>query len=403
MRIRFSKVALTVGISLALVFTFSCSSDEDVPNGGGDNGSVSSSSSKKASSSSNAIEQKDYCVYSEIQQCYFGPYSVCPGVGGTLSNSCPYGSSSSVAGSSSSQGGGSSSSQGDKSSSSSAGREYDYCVFISDRMCLMGPMSDCPPGGTLSNSCPYSSSSSVEVSSSSVVSSSSSPSSSSVASSSSSRPSSSSVASSSSISIIYGTPVTYNGETYETVVIGTQTWFKRNLNYNVSGSKCYNNIEANCTKYGRLYDWATAMGFDATCNSSTCASLVQTKHKGICPQGWHIPSDADWSTLMKFVNPDCSNNINCDGAGTKLKATSGWNSYEYVPVGTDNYGFSALPGGLGYSDGSFFDVGNYGSWWSASEYDSDSAYRRIMRYNDDHARWLSIDKTYLYSVRCLQD
>jgi len=203
---------------------------------------------------------------------------------------------------------------------------YGYCVFISDKICLKGPLTSCSTGGTLSNSCPYSSSSAV--------------------------PSSSSAPTQSGI--IKGTPVYYEGETYLTVVIGTQTWMASNLNYDAPGSKCNN-----CATYGRLYDWATAMG----CNSTSCSGQIKTKHQGICPDGWHIPSNADWNVLMKTVNPSCSDNSYCAGAGTKLKAREGWNSYSGVPAGTDDFGFSALPGGLGYSNGSFGNVGYGGFWW----------------------------------------
>jgi uncharacterized protein (TIGR02145 family) len=82
-----------------------------------------------------------------------------------------------------------------------------------------------------------------------------------------------------------------------------------------------------------------------------------------------------------------------------LKATSGWSS---GGNGTDQYGFSALPGGIGYSDGSFSIVGSYGYWWSASEGNSDYAYNRDMYYGD-LALWISINKGGLFSVRCVQD
>jgi uncharacterized protein (TIGR02145 family) len=178
----------------------------------------------------------------------------------------------------------------------------------------------------------------------------------------------------------------------------------RNLNYAVSGSKCYNKSPANCDIYGMLYNWATAMALPSNCNSITCSYQVGTKHKGVCPSGWHIPSNADWNVLMKFVNPSCSNNDTCAGAGTKLKATSGWNSYSNVPAGTDEFGFSALPGGGGgLSDGDFSDAGYHGYWWSSSEYGSRGAYRRYMRYSDEHVFYYDFDKSNLFSVRCLQD
>jgi uncharacterized protein (TIGR02145 family) len=269
-----------------------------------------------------------------------------------------------------------------------------------------------------SSSVVLSSSSVVEPSSSSMQSSSSSvmPSSSSLAqsssstavSSSSSLPSSSSVApivpSSSSVAptqtgIIRGTPVNYEGENYETVVIGSQTWMARNLNYNVSGSKCGNGStlsSANtttCDTYGRLYDWVTAMKLPASCNTSSCASQVGTKHRGICPSGWHIPSDAEWTTLTNFVG-------GLSTAGKYLKATSGWNGNDN---GEDKFGFSALPGGNGSSGGSFYDVGYNGLWWSASEYDSYYAYSRYMSYDNESVAYNYDSKLSMFSVRCLQD
>ena len=166
-----------------------------------------------------------------------------------------------------------------------------------------------------------------------------------------------------------------------------------NLDYNVEGSKCYGNNAVNCNTYGRLYNWATAMALPSSCNSNTCSSQVQTKHKGICPSGWHIPSHAEWTTLTDYVGGYST-------AGRYLKATSGWYNNGN---GNDQYGFSALPGGYGYSGGSFFNVGNYGYWWSATEFNATYAYYRYMNYNYDYVYDYSGYKSNLFSVRCLQD
>jgi uncharacterized protein (TIGR02145 family) len=166
-----------------------------------------------------------------------------------------------------------------------------------------------------------------------------------------------------------------------------------NLNCDVSGSKCYGDDPANCIKYGRLYDWATAMNLPSSCNSSNCASQVSSKHRGLCPSGWHIPSDEEWTTLENNVGGSST-------AGTKLKATSGWNG---SGNGTDIYGFAALPGGIGYSGGGFNSAGNYGYWRSSSEFSADYAYRRSMDNNlEAFYRSYSL-KTHLLSVRCLQN
>jgi uncharacterized protein (TIGR02145 family) len=186
------------------------------------------------------------------------------------------------------------------------------------------------------------------------------------------------------------------GREYKAVLIGTQTWMAENLNYNASGSKCGSVLtglgtvgtvgDANtpvCDKYGRLYNWATAMA-------------------GVCPAGWHLPSNAEWNVLMKFVNPSCTDdNRYCDFAGTKLKADSPlWNSNG---KGTDEFGFSALPGGEGLSDGYFLGAGDGGNWWSTSEDNASNAYYRNMSYGKESAYYDYSNKSNLFSVRCLQD
>ncbi|MDR0517789.1 MAG: hypothetical protein LBH25_12165 [Fibromonadaceae bacterium] len=187
--------------------------------------------------------------------------------------------------------------------------------------------------------------------------------------------------SSSHSDVIFGTSVDYYDETYETVVIGTQTWFKRNLSYNpnTGTSACYNNEESNCSTYGRLYDWSTAMGLASSCNSTSCSGQVSAKHRGICPSGWHIPSNEDWDKLMRYVDGSTgtSSPYNSPTAGRYLKAASGWNSYSGI-VNLDSYGFSALPGGYG-------------------------AYSRYMRYDNEGAYWSDNDKSDLSSIRCIQD
>ena len=202
-----------------------------------------------------------------------------------------------------------------------------------------------------------------------------------------------------------------DGKLYATTTIGTQVWMKENLNYNASDSKCYDNLESNCDIYGRLYNWATAMSFDASCNSSSCSSQVQSKHKGVCPSGWHIPSDANWNTLINYAGGQAT-------AGKKLKATSGWpNSYGENGNGTDNYGFSALPSGFGGgckscighgSDGSFEIVGYRGYWWSATEnnargYEYEAVCRTIDYYGSDRVSNTNEYKVNFLSVRCVKD
>ncbi|MCL2208319.1 MAG: hypothetical protein FWB90_09570 [Fibromonadales bacterium] len=207
-----------------------------------------------------------------------------------------------------------------------------------------------------------------------------------------------------------------DGKKYKTVVIGEQEWMAENLNYDGDISsrytvgKCipiYGDILASfeCLndKYGRLYDWSTAMnlakedGFNSnrygTVRCGTNCWEPVLPHRGVCPQGWHLPTDAEWTTLMEAV-------VEAYAAGSKLKATSGWNE---DGNGTNDYGFSALPGGYGYSSGSFYNVGHEGDWWSSTELDASNAYRRSMHLNIGDVVRVSINKSNLYSVRCLRD
>ena len=184
--------------------------------------------------------------------------------------------------------------------------------------------------------------------------------------------------SSSSHSIIYGPgpTVSHGGEDYQTVVIGNQTWFARNLNYNhYKGSECYNNEPANCSKYGRLYDWQTATSV------------------GVCPSGWNLPTDAQWTTLINYIGGESN-------AGKKLKARSGWNN---SGNGTDDYGFSALPGGSKLPGGSFTSVGSEGHWWSYDDLflNPDYAYSSYMdNYGLRTSNFTS--KRELLSIRCIK-
>jgi len=178
---------------------------------------------------------------------------------------------------------------------------------------------------------------------------------------------------------------------YKTVKIGEQIWMAKNLNDPSKGGKCYGDKPENCKKYGRLYTWEEA-----------------TK---ACPSGWHLPSDDEWQTLVNFAGGD---NV----AGKKLKAKTGWNNDNeckfdgqvmdtYMVIdfcGTDDYGFSALPGGCGNSDGRiFYQVGSLGYWWSSTQNSATNAWFRFMQYGYDNVDRSGSSKSGLKSVRCLQD
>jgi len=200
---------------------------------------------------------------------------------------------------------------------------------------------------------------------------------------------------------------TRDNKVYKYTTIGSQIWMAENLNYAIAGSKCgeINGLlkdenTAICDMYGRLYNWATAMSLPSSCNTSACSPQIFAKHQGVCPQGWHIPSNGEWIALTDFVYNDreCLYCIT-----TRLKSTSSW----IDGGGTDDYGFSALPGGTGNSDGIFnIDYVGYGTdWLSATSYEEDASqfYTNNMYYSMSIILMGTGDKSSLRSLRCIRD
>lgn len=207
-----------------------------------------------------------------------------------------------------------------------------------------------------------------------------------------------------------------DGQTYKTVKIGTQTWMAENLNFaytdvpfkyekdnevyiSDSTSWCYNDSVKYCAKYGRLYTWAAAMdsvgtwptngkgcGYDKTCTPTYPV-------RGVCPEGWHLPTKAEFETLFTAVGGKST-------AGKMLNSTSGWNS---SGNGTDAYAFSALPAGDRYDNGYFNYEGYNTFFWSSTEINSGSAYYMGLGYNGDNAGLIYYYKIYGFSVRCVKD
>jgi uncharacterized protein (TIGR02145 family) len=179
-----------------------------------------------------------------------------------------------------------------------------------------------------------------------------------------------------------------DGKTYKKVTIGTQTWMAENLNYNSAKSQCYkafkkyNDKEEDCAKYGRLYNFSTAMG--------------------ACPAGWHLPTSSEWRTLLNYIG--------VPQAGIMLKSASGWEKENYN--GTDDFGFSALPGG-GWSIGlgNFHDGGNNGHWWgwntnkingNIEAYEIKIGWNNSYAPDFDNVSYAGRDKSDLYSIRCVE-
>jgi len=204
---------------------------------------------------------------------------------------------------------------------------------------------------------------------------------------------------------------------YHTVTIGAQTWMVENLKttkykdgasiplvsdgsaweaLSTPGYCFYNNDAANKNTYGALYNWYTV-------NTGKLA-----------PTGWHVPTDAEWTTLENYL---ISNGYNYDGSTTRndiaksLAATTLWDTYTTVgTIGNDltknnSSGFAGLPGGYRVYAGPFYSIGSEGNWWSSTQYSAGSYYARYIRlyFNASNLGGGSTDMQYGFSVRCVKD
>lgn len=183
-----------------------------------------------------------------------------------------------------------------------------------------------------------------------------------------------------------------------TVAIGTQIWMKEDLNVSkyrngedipqvqdptvwttlTTGAWCYyENSTANGRTYGKLYNW-----------------YAVNDPRGLAPAGWHIPSDAEWTTLATFLGGETV-------AGGKMKSTTGWNFPN--TDATNSSGFTGLPGGGRFIDGVFANIGYNGSFWSSTQFDTSSAWMRYLYFENSSLNSYNHVKNVGFSVRCLKD
>jgi uncharacterized protein (TIGR02145 family) len=190
-----------------------------------------------------------------------------------------------------------------------------------------------------------------------------------------------------------------DGDVYKTVKIGNQTWFAENLRFtgnipqvtsqqawaaiytdgNQTGQPAwsyYDNDPNNNAVYGKLYNWYAV-------NTGT-----------LCPQGWHIPTDAEWTTLTNFLGGSVE-------AGVKIKSVTGWTDPN--KAGTNESGFTGLPGGGRHVYGGFNGLGNDGTWWSSTPEGTNDAWRwSVDSYYGFAIRYFN-SMAYGFSCRCLRD
>jgi uncharacterized protein (TIGR02145 family) len=180
-----------------------------------------------------------------------------------------------------------------------------------------------------------------------------------------------------------GTPIpnVTNGSDWFNLTTGAYVWYDNDISWK--------------GPYGALYNWYATV--DAN---------------GLCPTGWHVPTNDEWTALTDFIggtgSPHGNELKSCRqvnsplGGGCNTTEHPRWDEYNGV-WGTDDYGFSGLPGGTRYDSGPFYDVGYDGYWWSSTEYSSNGAWGRYLNYYDGNVGVGVGGKLRGFSVRCLRD
>src|SRR5690554_1380360 len=188
-----------------------------------------------------------------------------------------------------------------------------------------------------------------------------------------------------------------DGNVYKTVTIGNQVWMAENLKYLPSVNNLSEDSQDTPGYYVSDYDGTDVTAAKATANYTTYGVLYNwPAAMNACPTGWHLPSDAEWTELTDYLGGE-------GVAGGKLKeiGTTHWNTPN--TDATNETGFTALPGGYRYDNGTFSRIGGTGGWWSASENYTYDASLRYMFYNYGLVSRYVNGKELGFSVRCLRD
>ncbi|MBE0640170.1 MAG: hypothetical protein IH598_16775 [Bacteroidales bacterium] len=201
-----------------------------------------------------------------------------------------------------------------------------------------------------------------------------------------------------------------DGNIYNTLQIGTQCWMKENLKTtkdadgNAITRYCYNNDPSNCNVYGGLYTWTTAM------NGAASSNNVPSGVRGICPDGWHLPSDAEWTALTNYVSSQSGYlcDANTSYIAKALAAQTNWQTNSNTCAVGNNLtlnnatGFSGLPGGY-FAYGIFYRVGDQGDLWLSTEFSPDYAWFSVLFFEYPEVPRSFNTKGMGTSVRCLRD
>jgi len=208
--------------------------------------------------------------------------------------------------------------------------------------------------------------------------------------------------------LTYGSMTDQQGNVYKTIVIGTQEWMAENLKTSIyrngdaitnvtnyiqwnglsTGAWCYfdNEDQYECP-YGKLYNW-----------------YAVTDARNICPTGWHVPSDTEWSLLINHLDPDANGGSNFSNtAGGKMKSAG---TPYWIPPNqnaSNESGFSGTPSSFRYDAGDFGLVGYFAFWWSATDQNLSNAYNRYLDFANGSANRSLYNKAHGFAARCVRD
>ena len=204
-----------------------------------------------------------------------------------------------------------------------------------------------------------------------------------------------------------------DGKRYATVAVGDQVWMAENLNFGklVDGGTPQGDAsatsaqkwsptgdEVGCSTYGALYQWHTAMGRPAQADDEKIGA--DSKVRGICPEGWHLPSQEEWRELRAFVDKDNGGTLHDEGQS--LKSMGEW--YGVPGRGQDSYGWNAIPAGrLEHANSELAHRGAYANWWSSTDYDENVAWYHALYGGYTGFRTYGLGKKNGFSVRCVKD
>lgn len=216
-------------------------------------------------------------------------------------------------------------------------------------------------------------------------------------------------------------------QTYKTTTIGQQVWMAENLNFgsyladdsssslyqNGTQKFCYDNDLLKCDTDGGLYQWHTAVGFIKECSFPAGNDryincnfhITPNIHQGICPNGWHIPSDNDWVELGRKLREEVSIFSDYHLAGKKMKSiNSGFSEWDDPKHNDGNSsGFSALPSGQRYEEGGFYQYGQFTFFWATHQYDIYDLWHASVDLGEDAGHGVGFSRASGHSIRCLKD